>query len=132
MVENKVFSDDYKIELKRETKFPFGKIVALDNTDITDNYVCHLNSKKIKLPLYVRNKRDGDYIEVLNLNGKKKVKDIFIDEKVNKNIRNSYPVVVDKDDNILWIPGIKKSKYDSLKTGKYDIILRYDMEGKNE
>ena len=132
MIQNKVFKDDYKIELKRETIFPFGKIMALDDTDKTDNYVCHLNSNEIDLPLYVRNKKDGDCIEVLNLNGKKKVKDIFIDEKIDKNIRNSYPVVVDSNDNILWIPGIKKSKYDSLKTGKYDIILWYGKEENNE
>ncbi len=132
MIKNKVFSDHYKIELKRETVFPYGKIVALDDTDLTDNYVCHLNSGEINLPLYVRNKQDGDFIEILNLNGKKKVKDIFIDEKIDKNIRNTYPVVVDSEDNIIWIPGIKKSKYDSLKTGKYDIILWYDKEENNE
>ena len=132
MIKNKVFSDDYKIELKRETKFPFGRILALDDTDITDNYVCHLNSNKIKLPLYVRNKKDGDYIEVLNMNGSKKVKDIFIDEKIPVDQRKNYPVVVDSEDNIIWIPGIKKSKYDSLKTGKYDIILWYDKEENNE
>ena len=130
MIKNEVFSDNYKIELKRETKFPLGKIVALDDTDITDNYVCHLDSKSIKFPLYVRNKKDGDTIEVLNLNGRKKIKDIFIDEKIEKDIRISYPVVVDSDDNILWIPGLKKSKYDGLKTGKYDIILWYDKGGK--
>jgi len=132
MIKNKVFSDDYKIELKRETKFPFGRILALDDTDITDNYVCHLNSNNIKLPLYVRNKKDGDYIEVLNMNGSKKVKDIFIDEKIPVDHRKNYPVVVDSEDNIIWIPGIKKSKYDSLKTGKYDIILWYDKEENNE
>jgi tRNA(Ile)-lysidine synthase len=132
MIKNKVFSDDYKIELKRETIFPFGKIIALDDTDKTDNYVCHLNSSNLNLPLYVRNKKDGDYIEVLNLNGKKKVKDIFIDEKIEKSKRDKYPVVVDSEDNIIWIPGIKKSKYDSLKTGKYDIILWYSEEENNE
>ena len=132
MIKNKVFSDDYKIELKRETKFPFGRILALDDTDRTDNYVCHLNSNNIKLPLYVRNKKDGDYIEVLNMNGSKKVKDIFIDEKIPVDHRKNYPVVVDSEDNIIWIPGIKKSKYDSLKTGKYDIILWYDKEENNE
>ena len=132
MIKNKVFSDDYKIELKKETIFPFGKIIALDDTDKTDNYVCHLNSSNLNLPLYVRNKKDGDYIEVLNLNGKKKVKDIFIDEKIEKSKRDKYPVVVDNEDNIIWIPGIKKSKYDSLKTGKYDIILWYSEEENNE
>ncbi|MBR3117314.1 MAG: tRNA lysidine(34) synthetase TilS [Bacilli bacterium] len=132
MVKNKVFSDDYKIEITKETIFPFGKIIALDETDMTDNYVCHLDSSSIKLPIYVRNKKDGDFMEVLNMNGKKKIKDIFIDEKIKKDIRKNYPVVVDADDNILWLPGIKKSKYDSLKTGKYDIILWYKEEENNE
>ena len=132
MVKNKVFSDDYKIEITKETIFPFGKIIALDETDMTDNYVCHLDSSSIKLPIYVRNKKDGDFMEVLNMNGKKKIKDIFIDEKIKKDIRKNYPVVVDADDNLLWLPGIKKSKYDSLKTGKYDIILWYKEEENNE
>ena len=132
MVKNEIFNDNYKIELKRITKFPYGTIEAMDNTDLTDNYVCHLNSENIKLPLYVRNKKDGDYIEVLNLNGKKKIKDIFIDEKINKEKRKNYPVVVDSDDNVLWLPGIKKSKYDGLKSGKYDIILRYYEEENDE
>ena len=82
--------------------------------------------------MYVRNRRDGDYIEVLNLNGKKKVKDIFIDSKIDNKLRDSYPIVVDSDDNIIWIPGIKKSKYDGLKAGKYDIILKYIDGGKDE
>ena len=132
LIKDKVFSEDYKIEIRKETIFPCGKILALDETNLTDNYVTHLDSNSIKLPLYVRNKKDGDYIEVLNLNGKKKVKDIFIDEKINKSKRENYPVVVDSDDNIIWIPGIKKSKYDSLKAGNYDIILWYDEEENNE
>ena len=66
------------------------------------------------------------------MNGSKKVKDIFIDEKIPVDHRKNYPVVVDSEDNIIWIPGIKKSKYDSLKTGKYDIILWYDKEENNE
>ena len=106
--------------------------VAGNDTKLTNNYVCHLNSEEISLPLYVRNRKDGDYIEVLNLNGKKKIKDIFIDEKVPKGKRNNYPVVVDREDNVVWLPGLKKSKYDSLKTGKYDIILWYSEEDNDE
>ena len=26
---------------------------------------------------------------------------------------------------VVWLPGLKKSKYDKKKTEKYDIILRY-------
>ena len=62
-------------------------------------------------------------MEVLGLNGKKKIKKIFIDEKIPTNIRNNYPLLVDANDNILWIPNIKKSKYSVKKDEKYDIIL---------
>ena len=99
---------------------------------MTNNYVCHLNSKDIKLPLYIRNKKDGDKIEVLNLSGSKKVKDIFIDSKLDITERNVYPILVDSEDKILWIPGIKKSKYDTIKTGNYDIIIKYEKENQNE
>ena len=90
-----------------------------------------MNSEDIKLPLYVRNKEDGDYIEVLGLNGKKKIKDIFIDEKVDIEKRKSYPVVVDSDNKIVWLPGLKKSKYDTLKSKNYDIILWYSDKEEN-
>ena len=119
---------EYKIELKDEVKLDLGIIKKIDNTTLTNNYVCHLNSKTIKLPLYVRNRKEGDYIEILGLNGKKKIKDIFINEKIPKDIRDKYPIVVDSNNTIVWLPGLKKSKYDGLKIKNYDIILRYESK----
>ena len=123
---------EYKYELTNEVKVYNGKFTILKETDMTNNYVCHLDSKNIKLPLYIRNKKDGDKIEVLNLSGSKKVKDIFIDSKLNITERNIYPILVDSDDKVLWIPGIKKSKYDTIKTGNYDIIIKYEKENEHE
>lgn len=124
--------EEYKYEIKDdEVLIPSGIIKKVLNTDLTNNYVCHLNSKNIKLPLYVRNKKDGDYIEVLGLNGKKKIKDIFIDEKVDIEKRKSYPVVIDSNNNVVWLPGLKKSKYDTLKSKNYDIILWYSDKEEN-
>ncbi len=60
---------------------------------------------------------------VLGLNGKKKIKDIFIEEKIPLKERNIYPLLVDSKDNILWIPNIKKSKYNVKNDKLYDIIL---------
>ena len=105
-------------------------ITKAENISDRSNFTIMLNSKEVKLPLYVRNKKDGDVIEILNLGGKKKIKDIFINEKIPKQIRNSYPLLIDSDGNILWIPGIKKSKYDRSKNGNYDIILKYQKEEK--
>ena len=63
---------------------------------------------------------------IKNMNNAKKIKDIFIDEKVPKEDRDTYPIVVDNNDNILWIPGIKKSKFDKSNDENYDIILWYN------
>ena len=57
--------------------------------------------------------------------GRKNVNDIFIDSKVPMNERDVWPVVVDSNENIVWLPGLKKTKFDKQKSEKCDIILRY-------
>ena len=108
-------------------------IKKIDNTLNNGNDICKLNSNNIKLPLYLRNRKNGDYIYQLGLNGRKKIKEIFIENKVPLNLRDNYPILVDNNDQILWIPNIKKSKFNS-KTGEfYDIILKYcEKEENNE
>lgn len=109
-------------------EIPFGYVKKIDKLTDTSNYTAAFNSDEISLPLYVRSKLDGDKMEVLNLNGSKKIKDIFINEKLDLSKRDNYPVLVDSIGRILWLPGIKKSKYDKSKTGNYDIILKYYKE----
>ena len=58
----------------------------------------------------------------------KKINDIFTDEKIEKPIRDTWPIVVDATGKILWLPGLKKTKFDRTKNGKYDIILRYSLK----
>ena len=64
-------------------------------------------------------------MEVKGLNGSKKISDIFIDKKIKANERDIWPVVLDSENNVVWLPGLKKSKYDRKNTEEYDIILRY-------
>jgi len=97
----------------------------LNKTTEKSNYYLKLNSKNISLPLYVRTKQTGDKMILKNMESHKKVKDIFIDEKIPKEERDMYPIVVDSNDEILWIPGIKKSKFDASNDEMYDIILWY-------
>lgn len=118
-------SDDYKIELKSENIINEHIIEYIDSCENDGNDVCRLNSKEIALPLYLRNKKSGDFLEVLGLNGKKKIKDIFIEKKIPIRKRENYPLLVDNNDNILWIPNLKKSKFNKKKEEKYDIILKY-------
>ncbi len=67
-------------------------------------------STQVQLPLIVRTREDGDRIRPVGVNGSRKVKDIFIDEKVPKHLRDVWPVVTDSTGKILWIPGLKHAE----------------------
>jgi len=128
---NRNNNKQYKKILQNINKIDDIIIKQVDNIDTDGNDVCRLNSNNITLPLYLRNKKNGDYIEVLGLNGKKKIKDIFINSKIPLDLRDNYPLLVDANDNILWIPFIKKSKYNVKKDEFCDIILTSHKEGEN-
>lgn len=120
--------ENYNIELNDSVKIYNSYIKKVQNSNDTSNYVTRLNSKEVTLPLYVRNRCDGDKMAVKNLNGTKKLKDIFIDLKIPASNRDQYPIVVDSDNVIVWIPGLKKSKFDKEITDNYDIILKYEED----
>ena len=118
--------DNYEIELLDYANLPNGKnIKCIESSDVNNNFYCRLSSKDVVLPLHVRTRKSGDKMKVKGLNGSKKVKDIFIDSKVPISQRDLWPVVVDSTDKIVWLPGLKKSKFDVQKNEKCDIILRY-------
>lgn len=122
-----VRNEGYEYTFIDSIKLPNGKVIRKDNeTKLTSNYVIHLNSNDIKLPFHVRTRKDGDKMMVKNMNGTKKINDIFTDFKLSKQLRDMYPIVTDDTGEIIWIPGIKKSHLDRKKEQKYDIILKYD------
>ena len=99
----------------------------------TNNNCTRLLSKEIALPLRIRTRKNGDKLVIKNMEGHKKINDIFIEKKLSKEERDNWPIVVDAKDNILWLPGLKKTNFDKAKTQKYDIIIEYIEKGeKNE
>lgn len=118
--------DKYEIELDSVANLPNGMIIEkVSDTDDTSNYVTRLNSNEISLPLYVRTRRNGDKMSVKGMEGHKKVNDIFIDNKIVSKDRNVWPVLVDAEERVIWVPGLKKSKFDKEIHEEYDIILKY-------
>lgn len=116
----------YEIEFNKYAELPNGHFIELvEETDDNSNNILRLSCKDIKLPITIRTRKFGDKISVKGLNGKKKVKDIFIEKKIDLKGRDTWPIVVDALGNILWIPGLKKSKFDIPKGKKCDIILKY-------
>ena len=117
---------NYEIEYNKYVELPNGKVIKEGFDEGNSNDICRLCSKEINLPLIIRNRRIGDKMKVKGLNGSKKIKDIFIDKKINSKDRDLWPVVVDSTNNVVWLPGLKKSKYDKKKDEEYDIILKYE------
>lgn len=119
--------EPYKIECGLKTNLPNGGcLIKTDKYQEKSNYEIHLNSKDLKLPLYITTRQEGMKMKVKNLNGYQKVKDILISAKVPPSKKDSIPIMIDSNNNVIWILGIKKSQYDLEKSEKYDIIYRYE------
>jgi len=56
-------------------------------------------------PLAVRYRRPGDRFRPFGLSGQKKLQDFLVDRKIPRETRDSLPLVVDRDDRIVWVVG---------------------------
>ncbi len=72
----------------------------------THVFVC--DAYHISFPLTIRTRKNGDRIKPKGMNGHKKVKDIFIDNKIPKYLRDEWPMV-EANGEIIWIPYVCKS-----------------------
>ena len=120
--------NDYFYELKEENETPMGNIYIVSESNDTSNFTIRLK----KDSYIIRNIKEGDKMTVKNMTSPKKIKDILINEKIPSNIRKKLPVLVNSSNEIVWIPGIKKSNFDIPINGEYDIIIKYVKEIKNE
>jgi tRNA(Ile)-lysidine synthase len=67
------------------------------------------DADRVPFPLAVRTPQPGDRIEPWGMAGSTKLKKLFIDLRIPRARRGDLLVVV-KDNAILWIPGIRRSK----------------------
>lgn len=130
-IEKKEYCDCFHGKLVLPNGF---MIEQVEESEKDDNFTCRLDTSEISLPLTIRTRKVGDRMEVKGLKGTKKINDIFTNEKIPKGLRDEWPIVTDANGIIVWLPGLKKTKFDRTKDRKYDIILRYSLkkEGLNE
>lgn len=117
-----------KIELQNLVQLESGNTIEkVTASNETNNFVLRLNSQEIAFPIQVRYPLKDDKIVVKNFQGHQKVNRIFIDKKIPKSERMTWPILVDNSDQILWIPGLKKSQFDREINEEYDIIYKYNL-----
>lgn len=122
------------LQVPGETLLPNGyKIIAQyikdEKTVVHTNWNLEIPSHLAKQPFIVRTRKMGDRMSVKGLSGTKKVKDIFINEKISLKERDSWPIVEDSEGTIIWIPGLKKSPVETHDlSGQSFIYLQYKKQ----
>ena len=69
----------------------------------------YLDAALIKFPLTIRSRLPGDRYRPMGLKGKKKIKDILIDEKVPPRYREIIPLITEEE-KIIWLAGYRPAE----------------------
>jgi tRNA(Ile)-lysidine synthase len=84
------------------------EVISKVNGDFSSRDCAYFDLEKLVLPLTLRSRRNGDAFEPFGMGHKKKVKELFIDEKVPFWERDAIPVISDAE-GIIWIAGIRRA-----------------------
>ena len=88
------------------------------------NYKCEIGAYLEDFPLTIRNYLPGDKIRLKG--GTKKISRIFIDKKVPSHLRKIYPVILNKEGVVIFLPKFYKDlERKSLQTGLFMVQLIY-------
>ncbi|MDR3258190.1 MAG: tRNA lysidine(34) synthetase TilS [Fusobacteriaceae bacterium] len=138
----------YEVEFVVPGKIKFGKYII--SGEIYDNINIEIEKNKEKIKeenifytslecnkkLKIRYRKDGDKIIPMGMGNYKKIKEIFIDEKIPKDLRDDIPIItlgIDNFEEILWVVGVKKSerfKNISENINKIKLVVKEDIVGK--
>jgi tRNA(Ile)-lysidine synthase len=125
-------AESYRIEMTGP-----GVVLLPDGGEIRSEYITGeipaansctalFSVNRIKWPIIIRSRKIGDRMTIKGIQGSKKLKAIFIDQKVPVQERNKWPVLTDKEDCIIWVPGLKKSSFEGIDyTAKQYILFTY-------
>lgn len=131
-IKEEIHVNDYDYVLSDKIKLNEFEIYLVDKSDIIkSNYLIRLDKCDVAFPLHIRNRKVGDKIQLKN--GTKSVGEVLSEAKISFLMRDEYPILTDDSGKVLWIPCVKKSKYDRNINDSYDIIVKCVKEGeKNE
>ncbi|MFX3624190.1 MAG: tRNA lysidine(34) synthetase TilS [Ectobacillus sp.] len=120
--------EDCSFNFEKEKALPFSCILPVPGTVVLPNgdeltaevsesfpssYSSSMfvgDSRKMAVPFTVRSRQNGDRMAIKGMKGTKKIKAIFIEEKVPRQEREEWPIVCDAKGNIVWIPLLKRAE----------------------
>ncbi len=127
-----VAEDDYEYELDVDKSVFVSETGETVSLTVSTKYeksgadTVFIDAGSVTLPMKVRNRRPGDRFRPFGMKGSKKLKDFFIDKKIDVSIRNNIPIVVSGND-IVWISGNALSENNRI-TQKTENIYKLHIE----
>ncbi len=119
-------------------------VTTLTNGDLIKTWIttnaCSEDSSSLQVPLEraelfplsVRARKPGDRINIKGLGGSKKIKNLFIDEKIPLYKRDHWPLLVAKDQTILWVIGLRKAEIMTPKHSQKFVCIEYQEQTDQE
>lgn len=92
---------------------------SLERLDLTDSLMGQIKGNTDKYTLYYagddtlrfRAPRQGERMSPIGMRGSKLVSDLLHEAGIPHHIRRQYPVLEDNEGRIIWIPGVRRSRY---------------------
>lgn len=95
-----------RLEIKEIGAVLDSRVVGVESIEKADKdaFSSFFDYDKISGDIFLRNRLPGDKVKFLGMNGRKKLKDYFIDEKIPRDERERVPLL-EVDGEIAWIVG---------------------------
>ena len=122
---------EYPLEIPGITHIPGWRITAEYAPSTTDPRTLAptaalFDADKMGSRIVVRNKRPGDYIQPMGMSGRKKLKDLFIDLKIPRELRPSTPLLV-SEKGVLWVYPYRTSELARVdETTRRRLLVRWE------
>ncbi len=102
-------SPDLVIPGPGDYSLPDGRVLRLETLPpegLESSTRIELSLEGIRFPLQVRGFRPGDRISLAGLNGRKKLKELFSEQRIAQELRRGWPLLV--GDELLWVIGLRR------------------------
>lgn len=110
--DSQVIEDEISIDIGDEISFGDKRIKISSVSDFQKKHgknIEYFDRDKLTFPLSVRFRKNGDKFRPIGLGHSKKLKDFFIDMKVDKEKREKIPLILSEND-IIWVTSFRSSE----------------------
>nr|WP_106782180.1 tRNA lysidine(34) synthetase TilS [Lysinibacillus timonensis] len=118
-------------ELQNRIRIYIGENSSvIEPSNLVNSMEYYFSSSTFKAPYRVRSRREGDRIALKGMSQSKRLSRLFIDEKIPLNERDKWPILVDSNDEVIAVLGVRVNKNLSKMERPQDdikIIIEYNI-----